>query len=67
MIKDQELDNSPSPKKEEKKAHLQNKRGVFPRLPFKKVLEFVTAIHEIGQGEPVRRLKIFDFLGKAQG
>lgn len=43
------------------------KRGVFPRLSLKKTLELPRAIYSIGQGEPVRRVKVFDHLGKSAG
>lgn len=43
------------------------KRGVFPRLSFKKTIELPRAILALGQGEPVRRVKIFDHLGKSAG
>lgn len=43
------------------------KKGVFPRLSLKKALELPRAIYAVGQGEPVRRLKVFDHLGKAPG
>lgn len=43
------------------------KRGLFPRLPLSQVLELPKAIYEVGQGEMVRRLKVFDYLGKSAG
>lgn len=41
------------------------KRGAFPRLSLKKTIELAEAIYELGQGEPVRRLKVFDYLKKS--
>ncbi len=41
------------------------KRGAFPRLSFKKTIELAETIYELGQGEPVRRLKVFDYLKKS--
>jgi hypothetical protein len=41
------------------------KKGLFPRMSLTKVLELPTTIYQIGQGEPVRRLLVFDRLGKA--
>lgn len=41
------------------------KRGEFPRLPLKKAIELAKAIYDIGQGEPVRRLIVFNQLGKS--
>lgn len=39
--------------------------GVFPRLSLSKSIELLTAIYELGEGEPVRRRTIFDRLGKS--
>lgn len=46
-------------------SQIKRKRGGHPRLPLKKTLELSTALYEIGQGEQVRRLKVFDHLGKS--
>lgn len=43
------------------------KKGIFPRLSLKKALELPRALYAVGQGEPVRRLKVFDHLGKSPG
>lgn len=43
------------------------KKGIFPRLSLKKALELPRAIYAVGQGEPVRRLKVFDHMGKSPG
>ena len=40
------------------------KRGLFPRVELSKAIELVTAIYELGEGEPVRRLSAFDKLEK---
>lgn len=44
---------------------ISSKRGIFPRLSLFKTLELSKAIYEIGEGELVRRLIIFDRLGKS--
>lgn len=41
------------------------KRGAFPRLSLRKTIELAEAVYELGQGEPVRRLKVFDYLKKS--
>lgn len=43
------------------------RQGIFPRLPLKSTLELPRAIYAVGQGEPVRRLMVFDRLGKSAG
>ncbi len=53
----QSVTNASSPQK--------RKRGAFPRLSLKKSLELSKAIYKLGQGEPIRRLNIFDSLGKS--
>jgi hypothetical protein len=40
-------------------------KGAFPRLSLSKVLELPRAIFELGEGEPVRRLTVFNHLGKS--
>jgi len=42
-----------------------SKKGIFPRLTLLKACELPKAILEAGQGEPVRRVKVFDVLGKS--
>src|SRR5215217_1138764 len=37
----------------------------FPASPFQEPLDFARQIFEFGSGEPVRRLSLFDHLGKA--
>lgn len=37
----------------------------FPACPFEEALEFATAILEYGSGQPVRRVSLFDHLGKS--
>lgn len=44
---------------------VKRKRGEFPRLPLKKAIELAKAVYDVGQGEPVRRLKVFDSLGRS--
>lgn len=44
---------------------MKRKHGIFPHLPLKKAIELAKAIHDIGQGEPVIRIKVFDQLGKS--
>lgn len=39
-------------------------KGVFPRLPLSQAIEFLQAIFVEGEGEPVRRLTLFDRLKK---
>lgn len=41
------------------------KRGLFPRLSLAKVLELPEALYKVGEGEPVRRVLVFDRLGKS--
>lgn len=48
-------------------SEVKSKRGVFPRLPLLQVMELPRAIYDLGQGEMVRRLKVFDQLGKSAG
>lgn len=40
-------------------------RGAFPRLPLSKVLELPEAVYRLGEGEPVRRVVVFDHLHKS--
>jgi hypothetical protein len=40
-------------------------RNAFPRSPLKKVLALAQKINELGDGEPVPRLIVFDRLGKS--
>lgn len=44
---------------------VKRKRVTFPRLSLKKAMELPKAVYNIGQGEPVRRLRVFDSMGKA--
>jgi hypothetical protein len=37
----------------------------FPASPFEEPLHFARQIYEFGSGEPVRRLSLFDYIGKA--
>lgn len=48
---------------EEKKSS--RKKGAFPRLPLKKVIELPLSVYKDGQGEQVRRLQVFQSLGKS--
>lgn len=41
------------------------KRGAFPRVSLKSVLELVDAINTIGHGEPVRRREAFENIGRS--
>jgi len=41
------------------------RRGAFPRVPFKSVLELVDGIYELGQGDPVRRRLAFEHIGRS--
>ncbi len=45
--------------------NIKRKKGIFPRLSLKKTFEIPKTIYDLGQGEPVRRLKIFDYLKKS--
>lgn len=40
-------------------------RGLFPRLSLNKTLELAQAIFDLGEGEPVRKLTVFNKLGKS--
>ena len=40
-------------------------RSVFPRIPLNKVLALAEKIYELGEGDPVPRLVVFDKLGKS--
>lgn len=42
-------------------------RNAFPRLSLKKVLDLPKMIFELGEGDPVPRLVVFDKLGKSAG
>src|SRR5258706_484321 len=53
-------DSKESGKNKEKRA-----KGAFPRLALSKVLELPEMIYELGEGTPVRRLTVFDRLGKS--
>lgn len=53
-----------APPKQETQSPNKKRKGIFPRLPLKKTLELPKAIYAVGQGEQVRRLKVFDHLGK---
>lgn len=48
-------------------AAVKRKRAVrsFPATSFEEALQFAKSIYEYGSGQPVRRLSIFDHLGKA--
>lgn len=41
------------------------RRGAFPRVPFKSVLELVDGIYELGHGDPVRRRTAFEHVGRS--
>lgn len=41
------------------------RRGLFPRMSLKAVLELPVAIYKIGEGETVRRLTVMDRLGRS--
>jgi hypothetical protein len=43
----------------------QKKRGAFPRIPLKSVLELVDGIFELGHGDPVRRRTAFEQIGRS--
>lgn len=40
-------------------------QGIFPRLPLSKALELALKIFELGEGEPVRRLTVFDRMNRS--
>jgi hypothetical protein len=40
-------------------------RALFPRLAFSKVLPLAQQVYELGEGDPVPRLVVFDRLGKS--
>lgn len=60
MTQDKKPDESPVSEKRDK-----IKKGLFPRLPLSKVLELPRKIYEVGEGETVRRVLVFDKLGKS--
>jgi hypothetical protein len=41
------------------------RRGAFPRVPFKSVLELVDGIQQLGHGDPVRRRTAFEHIGRS--
>lgn len=41
------------------------RRGAFPRVPFKTVVELVDGVYELGQGDPVRRRLAFEHIGRS--
>lgn len=43
------------------------RKGVFPRTTLSKALELVKAIMELGHGDPVPRLDVYDHLGRKDG
>lgn len=47
------------------KNEAKRSRGTFPRISLKKALELPEIIYKIGQGEPVRRLNVFNEMGKS--
>ena len=47
------------------KVDIKKRRGVYPKISLKKTLELIDTIYKIGQGEPVRRLAVFDDLKKS--
>lgn len=42
-------------------------RNAFPRIPLKKVLALPKMIFELGEGDPVPRLVVFDKMGRSAG
>lgn len=40
-------------------------RGKHPRISLKEVLSIPKTVFELGQGEPIRRLSVFDSLGRS--
>lgn len=40
-------------------------RGKYPRISLKEVLSIPKTVFELGQGEPIRRLSVFDSLGRS--
>ncbi|MFN8511839.1 MAG: hypothetical protein U0841_04455 [Chloroflexia bacterium] len=45
-------------------AKTKRAQGIFPRLSLTKALELPRTIYEMGEGEPVRRLSVFDRLNR---
>jgi hypothetical protein len=41
------------------------KRGLFARLPLVKALDLASSIYKLGEGEPVRRVTVFDNMGRS--
>ena len=39
--------------------------NIFPRMPLNKILDLAETIYELGEGDPVPRLVVFDKLGKS--
>lgn len=63
-------ENEPTPQDEANarvEAAVKRKRVVrsFPATSFEEALQFARSIYDYGSGKPVRRLSIFDHLGKA--
>lgn len=57
---DQSQEQTNSEQTKRKRAY-----GTFPRLPLSKALELPQKIYGLGEGEDVRRLYVFDKLGKS--
>jgi len=63
-------ESEPSPQEEANarvEAAVKRKRVIrsFPAASFEEALQFARGVYEYGSGKPVRRLSIFDHLGKA--
>lgn len=61
-------ENSKSKEDARIEAAIQKKKRAqrpFPACPFEEALEFATVILEYGSGQPVRRVSLFDHLGKS--
>lgn len=58
-------ENSQDPTKSTTEVKKIGSRASFPRLPLNKVLPLARQIYELGEGDPVPRLVVFDRLGKS--
>src|SRR3989344_3216689 len=60
----EKMDTDKNSTPEEKKSKTPS-RSAFPRIPLSKVLALGEKIYELGEGDPVPRLVVFDKLGKS--
>lgn len=57
--------DDPTESTSDKKPNKRKRRGAFPRVPLKSVIELVDAIYELGHGDPVRRRTAFEHIGRS--